>query len=78
MSEERLKNCFVENLGIEPAQVVDGLQYNSIPQWDSVGHMALVAGLEDTFDVMFDTDEIVGMSSVAIARETLQKKGVAF
>jgi acyl carrier protein len=78
MSSERLTKCFVESLGISADQVVDGLAYNSIKQWDSVGHMSLVAGLETEFNVMLDTDEIIAMSSVAVVRQILQKHGVTF
>ena len=40
--------------------------------------MALVAEIEGAFDVMFDTDDILGMSTVAKAREILTKYGVTF
>jgi len=78
MNESRLKKCFVDALGIPVEQTNDQLTYNSIKQWDSVAHMALVAALETEFNVMLDTDEIIAMSSVSVAREILQKHGVAF
>jgi len=58
--------------------VTDGLAYNSTKQWDSVGHMSLVAALETEFNVMLDTDEIISMSSVAVVRQVLTKHGVSF
>ena len=78
MNEERLKRCFADALGLPPAQVIDTLAYQSIRQWDSVAHMVLVAALENEFNVMLDTDEIIAMSSVAVARQILQKHGVTF
>jgi acyl carrier protein len=75
MSQARLTQCFVDALGIPPGDVVDTLAYNSIKPWDSVGHMALVAAIEGEFNVMLDTDEIIGMSTVAVARQTLEKRG---
>ena len=54
------------------------LAYNSLKEWDSVAHMALVVELETEFDVMFDTDDILGMSTVARAREILTGLGVSF
>ncbi|PID97148.1 MAG: acyl carrier protein [Actinomycetales bacterium] len=56
----------------------DSLAYRGIEEWDSVAHMRLVAEIEDTFDVMLDTDEVIGMSSFAIACDTLQRLGVDF
>jgi acyl carrier protein len=76
MNEEKLIKCFIEALNIKSDQVVDSLKYQSIKAWDSVGHMALVAALEGEFNVMLDTDEILALSSVAIAREILRKHGV--
>ena len=78
MNKEKLVNCFVEALGVEEHVVVDTLEYNSMPQWDSVAHMVLVSTLEETFDIMMDTDDIIDMSTVAKAREILSKYEVEF
>lgn len=75
---ERLVCVFAESLGVESALVVDELQYNSIKQWDSVAHMKLVAALEDEFEIMLDTDDIIDMSSVGKAKELLAKYDLAF
>jgi len=76
MSEQRLIKCFVEALGVAHEAVTDDLAYNSVKQWDSAGHMALVAALENEFNIMLDTDEIISMSSVAVVRQVLAKHGV--
>ena len=75
---KKLIEVFVFALGIEESLITDSLEYNTIPQWDSVGHMALIAGLEDVFDIMLDTDDIIDMSSVAKAKEILAKYDVNF
>ncbi|TXH93076.1 MAG: acyl carrier protein [Rheinheimera sp.] len=73
MSQATLIKCFAESLGIPAEQVTDELQYNTIPQWDSVAHMTLIAALEDAFEIMLDTDDIIDMSSVAKAKEILAR-----
>lgn len=78
MSNAKLTDCFVESLGVEKEEVVDTLKYNQHPKWDSIAHMTLVAALEDTFDIMLDTDDIIDMSSVAKSKEILNKYGVEF
>ena len=78
MSQATLIQCFVQSLGIPAEQVTDELQYNTIPQWDSVAHMTLIAALEDAFDIMLDTDDIIDMSSVAKAKEILARYEVTF
>lgn len=77
-NNERLVATFATSLNIEASQVVDALEYNTIPQWDSVAHMVLVAALEKEFDVMLDMDDIIEMSSVKIAKEILAKHDVVF
>jgi len=76
MNDARLTSCFVQTLGIPAAEVTDALAYNSIRQWDSVAHMALVAAIENEFNIMLDTDEVLALSSVAVARKILGRKGV--
>ncbi len=76
MNDSRLTKCFAQTLGIPAESVTDTLAYNSIKQWDSVAHMALVAAIENEFNVMLDTDEIIGLNSVSVARDILRGKGV--
>jgi acyl carrier protein len=78
MNADKVRECFSRTLGIPLERVTDDLAYNSLKEWDSVAHMALVVDLETEFDVMFDTDDILGMSTVGKARETLARLGVRF
>jgi len=64
-------------LGISADCITDELNYNSIPEWDSISHMALVAALERVYDIMLDTDDIIGMSSIGEIRKILRKYDVA-
>ena len=73
---ERLLECFAQTFGINRDHVTLKLAYQSIPEWDSVGHMALVAEIETVFDIRLDTDDIIGMSDVAKAIQIVQKHGV--
>lgn len=50
-----------------------GLKYQDIPAWDSVGHMGLIAELEDAFDIMMETDDIIDFSSFEKGIEILKK-----
>ena len=77
-NKEKLINSFISALGVEESVIVDSLEYNTIPKWDSVGHMALVAALEEVFDIMMDTDDIIDMSSVAKSKEIISKYNIVF
>ncbi len=76
---EKYNNAFIETLEVTEEQL-NGLTYQGIPAWDSVGHMSLVAALEDAFDIMMDTDDIIDFSSYEKGKEILAKAayGVEF
>lgn len=78
MNTEKLKQVFVDSLNIDPSLVIDDLIFNSIPEWDSIAHMALVTEIDDVFDIMLDTDDVLDMSSFAKAKEILSKYDISF
>ncbi|MDC1348846.1 acyl carrier protein [Amylibacter sp.] len=71
--EDKVRAQFMECFGISAEIVVDDLEYASIPQWDSVAHMSLIVGLEDEFDIMIETDDVIDMSSFKKAKEIVNK-----
>ncbi len=73
INKEKYINAFVETFEITPEQT-KGLAYTGITAWDSVGHMTLVAALEDAFDIMMDTDDIIDFSSFEKGMEILNEK----
>ena len=74
-NKEKYINAFVEALEVDASQV-EGLQYQGIEAWDSVGHMSLVAEIEEAFDIMMDTDDIIDFSSYEKGIELLKKYDV--
>ncbi|MCL9662771.1 acyl carrier protein [Paenibacillus hunanensis] len=77
-NEQKLQQVFIEALGLPADTDVKSIAYNSIPEWDSIAHMALVAQMDDQFDIMLDTDHIIDISSFAKAKEVLGLYGVEF
>ncbi len=72
---DKLRDVFVEALGLDGSVDVENLKYREIEEWDSVGHMALVAAIEDEFDVEFATDQVIDMSSFKVAVDMLEGFG---
>ncbi len=70
---ERLQKIFSDSLFIPLESVVDDLKYSETPYWDSVAHMALVAAIEESFDIMLDTEDVIDMSSFLKAQQILAK-----
>ena len=76
---EKYTQVFVETFGVSADEVAN-LKYQDIDAWDSVGHMSLIAALEDAFDIMMDTDDIIDLNSYEKGKEILSKSdyGVEF
>ena len=76
MSTDSLREAFVTALDLDRAANVEALEIGATPEWDSMGHMALVAELEDRFGIALETDELIAMSSYSASLEILRRHGV--
>ena len=63
---EKYRNAFVEGLDVEEDKITDSLEYEGIPEWDSVGHMSLVACIEEAFDIMMETEDTVSYTHLTL------------
>jgi len=72
--ETRLRRVFAEALAIGEDEVTPDLAYRGIPQWDSVAHMALVAAIDGEFDTFLETEDILDLSSFAMALSILRDR----
>ena len=70
-TEDRVAAAFREALELPDDVDVTQLTYRAHPNWTSLGHMALVAALEDKFDAMLEFEDILEMSSFAKAVEIM-------
>ena len=70
---EKYNKVFVDTLEINNEDL-EGLKYQDIPAWDSVGHMTLIAALEDAFAIMMDTEDIIDLSSYEKGKEILEER----
>lgn len=77
MTLNDLIDTFRSALSLPETVDVRGLRYRAVPQWNSLGHMQLVAALESRFDVILETDDILDLSSFDKAVEILAKNHVA-
>ena len=75
---KKLKAAFSKTFEISEEKVIEELTYNSIQEWDSIGHMKLVTEIETVFEIMLDTDDIIDMNSFSTAKNILAKYDVKF
>lgn len=71
-NREKYNNAFITAFEIDESQLT-GLQYQDVEAWDSIGHMNLVAELEDAFDIEMETDDIIDFSSYEKGIEIMHK-----
>lgn len=70
---EKYQNVFVESFDIEKSLLDEKLKYESIPEWDSVGHMTMISNLEEVFDIVMEMDDIIDFSSFEEGKKILKK-----
>jgi acyl carrier protein len=75
--DPRLAQAFRIALELPPETELTKLAYGEHPHWDSIGHMALVAEIEDAYGVMLETGDVLDLSSYAKAVELLERLEVA-
>jgi len=77
-NEEKYIQAFVNAFGVD-SSVVPTLKFQGIEAWDSVGHMSLIAELEDAFDIMMETDDIIDLDSYEKGKKILSTNyGIKF
>ena len=77
-NKQKYDQAFIESFSISESALDDNLIYNSIPEWDSVGHMGMIAELEDIFEIMMEMDDIIDFSSYKKGFEIIAKYGIKF
>ena len=75
--ENKIKydTAFTESFGIDES-ALDDLEYESIVEWDSVGHMGLIAEIEEAFDIELEMDDVIDFGSYDKGKEILKKYNV--
>lgn len=76
--EKKLRQAFVDTLEMRDDTDWAALSYRGVPEWDSVAHMRLVSEIEDVFDIMIETEDVIDMSSYATVRTILGRYGLTF
>lgn len=70
---EKYNKVFAEVFSVEESQLNNGFSHETVAAWDSVHQLSLVTGMEESFDIMFDTEDILDFTSYEKGRELLKK-----
>lgn len=75
-NRERYDSVFESCFDIRLDEVGRDLRYDSIPVWNSIGHMSLMEAMEDAFGLMLDTEDILEFNAYEKGPGVLKKYGV--
>ena len=73
---EKYNNAFVQVFDAKVEDLNDNYGKETVEEWDSVHQLSLIAELEEAFDIMFDPEDIMEMTSYAKGKELLRKYDV--
>jgi acyl carrier protein len=73
MNLKNYDSAFYEAFSIEQSKEIKKLKYQDIEEWDSIGHMTLIANLEEKFKISLKTDDIVEFSSYEKGIQIIKK-----
>lgn len=71
---EKLDTAFIEVFSVTKEMLGEELSNKSIENWDSVRQLSLATSLEESFDIMFDPEDILNLTSYSEAKKILSLK----
>ncbi|MFY0255209.1 acyl carrier protein [Chitinophaga sp. 30R24] len=77
-NSQKLFEVMAVALSIPVDTVTDDMAYQGIPEWDSMTHLEVVAGIEQAFSIGIDMEDVLEMGSVGKIKTLLQKYNVVF
>ena len=77
-NKEKYQKIFCELFDVEKSSLDGNFTFANVNSWDSMAHLSLISELEDAFDVMFETDDILHFGGYLNGIEILTRYGVEF
>ena len=74
-NSEKYDNVFIDSLKVD-IKTLNDLKSQDVSVWDSIDQMYLISGLEETFDILIDMDDIIDFSSYGKGIEILKKYNI--
>jgi acyl carrier protein len=74
MVSEKLKKVILAQLRLEDWEIGDETSAGSVPGWDSLSHAGVIAAVEDSFGIRFQTSEIIRLRNVGQLQALLDRK----
>ena len=75
---EKYQRIFEEIFSVDASVLNDKFNFKDVEEWDSLRHLTLISELEDAFDIMFETDDILHFGGFYNGMKILGRYGVKF
>jgi acyl carrier protein len=62
--EQKISKIFANVFEVEIADV-PSLEYQSVEEWDSIGHMMMISELEEEFQISIEMEDVIVISNLA-------------
>ena len=69
----KYEEVFKKTFGLKDKDLKKDIKYNTIKEWDSVGHMNMIGELENSFNISMEMDDIIDFSSYKKGIKLLKK-----
>lgn len=72
-NKEKYEKVFMDCFNVDKSVLNDEFVYQSVPEWDSIGHMSMIGEIEEAFEIEMETDDIIEFGSYTIGIQMLAK-----
>lgn len=77
-NQKKYNEIFTTLFNIDDNQLNKDFTFNNVENWDSIAHLSLITELEDAFNVMFETEDILTFGSYENGMRILEKYEISF
>lgn len=77
-NSDKYKNIFKEIFSVNAEELNGDFNFKDVEKWDSLTHLTLISELEDAFEVMFETEDILHFGGYENGKKILARYGVEF
>lgn len=76
MNLSKYNGVFMKVFEVDENALNNAFKFDEAPNWNSFAHMELIAELEDSFGILFDSEDITHFGSYENGKKILAKYGV--
>lgn len=77
-NKDKYHQIFMDIFEVNDYELNENFTFKNVDKWDSLTHLTLISELEDAFDVMFETDDILHFGGFMNGIEILKRYGIEF